>query len=56
MILPASIHHWPPDARAEYEERASICEFLGNLPLSEAEALAEHLVRKEWAQKEQKTA
>ena len=56
MILPPSLHHWPPDAKAEFNERAAIIEFLGNLPSSEAEQIAEALVRKQWAQQEKKTA
>lgn len=57
MTLPPNVHHWPPDAKAEYEERAGIMEFDGKLPSSVAEREAEALIRREWAQKEaRKTA
>jgi len=57
VTLPPNVHHWPPDAKAEYEERAGIMEFDGKLPSSVAEREAEALIRREWAQKEaRKTA
>lgn len=56
MILPPSIHHWPPDAKEEWNERAAIMEFDGKLPSSVAEREAEALIRREWAAKERKTA
>ncbi len=43
--LPASIDDWPQDRREDFEERAVIMEFDGNLPRTEAERSAEVCVR-----------
>lgn len=46
MTLPPSVRDWPEPWRSEYEERAGIIEFDGNLPRAEAERKAEACVRK----------
>lgn len=56
MTLPASVHHWPPDAKEDYEERAAIMEFVGCIARPYAERLAEALIRQAWAQTERQTA
>jgi len=43
--LPATVNDWPEDWRDEYEERAGIMEFDGNLSRQEAEQWAETIVR-----------
>jgi hypothetical protein len=46
--LPAARSAWPPEAIAEFEERAGIVEHDGGLLRDRAEALAERLVRNAW--------
>ena len=45
MTLSALITEWPEDARAHYEERAAIREYLGREPRDRAERAAEAEVR-----------
>ena len=44
-VLPASRGDWPEDAVFDFEERAGICEFEGELPRDQAEREAERCVR-----------
>lgn len=44
--LPSEKRAWPADLMAEYEERAAVAEYDGNLGRSEAEARAEAEVRR----------
>ena len=46
MRLPANIADWPKQAHEEYEERAAIKEYQGNLPRPMAEREAEIEIRK----------
>jgi len=43
--LPAALGNWPEDWQEQFEERAAIMEYDGNLPRREAERRAEELVR-----------
>lgn len=43
--LPSNIADWPEEWREEFEERAAIMEFDGNLDCEEAEQWAETIVR-----------
>lgn len=43
--LPASKKQWPTEWREDYEERAAIIEYCGNVPRREAEKLAEQACR-----------
>lgn len=48
MILPNAPRNWPDEARMDFEERAAIMEFHGELPRAEAEEKAEVIVRREY--------
>ena len=44
-VLPDDVNDWPEDWQHEYEERAAIMEYDGNLSRQEAEQWAEVIVR-----------
>lgn len=46
MQLPRNKDEWPGIYREQYEERAGIMEYMGNMPRWQAEAMAEQVIRK----------
>ena len=46
--LPDDVNDWPEDWREEFEERAAIMEYDGNLSRGKAEQWAETIVRAAW--------
>lgn len=51
LALPANFALWPPDAVADFEERAAIREYDGRQTRAEAEREARNDVAREWARR-----
>ncbi len=56
FALPIRRSAWPADAREDFEERAGIMEFDGELDRAEAERMAEASIRAKWASRTDRPA